>query len=120
MKFPDLGKLFMFSCTGSNGLDVEPVDPEHGSTSTRSIESILTAYQRKLIISTWQSVEDHAKLGQTIYLQIFMHKPSLKVRLFLQYVLKPDNFFCRPENLNIKSKNISCEFMLIKEPVPVS
>lgn len=45
----------------------------------------LTLKQRQRIVKTWRAVQDRRQLGRQIYIQIFMHKPSLKVKRYMTY-----------------------------------
>uniref|UniRef100_A0A915IXB5 Uncharacterized protein n=1 Tax=Romanomermis culicivorax TaxID=13658 RepID=A0A915IXB5_ROMCU len=40
---------------------------------------ILTRRQQKLIFEVWDSIPNHSIFWQSVYIQLFMHKPSLKL-----------------------------------------
>uniref|UniRef100_A0A915JSD8 Globin family profile domain-containing protein n=1 Tax=Romanomermis culicivorax TaxID=13658 RepID=A0A915JSD8_ROMCU len=79
----------MFTCTSF----------ERSSDGNLSGFDFLTPCHRKQIVKSWSAVSNRIALGQIIYLQIFMHKPSLKSLFQFREVpvdqLKDDPYFER-------------------------
>lgn len=67
-------KTSLLARTQSRLMGVEINDNQNGSCL-----DYLTLKQRQRIVKTWRAIQDRRQLGRQIYLQIFMHKPSLKV-----------------------------------------
>jgi len=50
-----------------------------GSVLKKNKKALLSSSQIELVSAIWDQIDDHTSLWQTVYIQIFMHKPCLKV-----------------------------------------